>query len=607
MNFSIRAVAKNIPAVLQSHWETYLARFGEDQGIPRLVCRIAPGLPHPDAFTLTVTPEEVCLTAPAETGLFYGMHTLLAQMETSLQPGRTEKIPSCSLRGVKVFLPDPSPQGLEGFKKMIDLFCRFGYNFLMIETGGAMEYKSHPEINAGWIEYAAFMNEYSGKPRKIHEAFDWNKNSVHATNGGGLVVPQSMIAEILDYCRERYMEVVPELPSLSHCDYLLTRHPELAERADDPYPDTACPNHPDYYPLLFDLIDEHIAVFTPRRMQLGHDELYSVALCPRCKGKDPAEIFAADVCKCRDYLKSKGVEMMIWGDKILHAVRPSGETFGGGINRVWHNLSSPNFTPEMYRSADLIPNDVQMMHWLWALNRHLEDTYASRGFPMAYGNFRSTHFPDWETRSKTPGMMGICISNWGASDFITMQRNVLLYEIAASAELMWGRENDYNTLREIAFDALYQAHNAAMGPGRFAEILHRTDETRAYQFFYDGTLLENEKDLLGHHIFQSPDGEKLQFPVRYGTDIPAGDATFRQGMYQETDDPTCSSDSYTVDLKALESSWTARPEMHHGKIAARIRYRLPDNGKQYTYTGFEPVPGFAGKVELLNCQEIRAK
>lgn len=36
-------------------------------------------------------------------------------------------------------------------------------------------------------------------------------------------------------CRERFFEIIPEMPTLSQCDYLLTRHPELRERANDDF------------------------------------------------------------------------------------------------------------------------------------------------------------------------------------------------------------------------------------------------------------------------------------------------------------------------------------------------------------------------------------
>jgi hexosaminidase len=100
----------------------------------------------------------------------------------------------------------------------------------MLELGGALEYKSHPEINEGWQEYAAFMNEYPGKTIVMQNCFGWEKNSIHSENGGGKIVPQEMFLKLVNYCRERFMDVIPEMPSLSHSDYLLTRHRELAER-----------------------------------------------------------------------------------------------------------------------------------------------------------------------------------------------------------------------------------------------------------------------------------------------------------------------------------------------------------------------------------------
>jgi hexosaminidase len=41
-------------------------------------------------------------------------------------------------------------------------------------------------------------------------------------------------------------------------------HPEIREREGDAYPDTYCPNHPDTYPLVFDVLEEVIEVFEPK-------------------------------------------------------------------------------------------------------------------------------------------------------------------------------------------------------------------------------------------------------------------------------------------------------------------------------------------------------
>ena len=79
--------------------------------------------------------------------------------------------------------------------------------------------------------------------------------------------------------------MIPEVPSLGHCDYLMMGNPDIAERADDPYPDTYCPSNPKSYQILFDVIDEIIDVFEPSIMNIGHDEYYTIGVCEKCRGK----------------------------------------------------------------------------------------------------------------------------------------------------------------------------------------------------------------------------------------------------------------------------------------------------------------------------------
>ena len=122
------------------------------------------------------------------------------------------------------------------------MICYFKFNSIMIEIGGAMEYKRHPEINEGWIKYCEEMSEYSGKTTKIQDyTYPWYKNAIHMENGGGNFLTQEEVRDLADYCRERMLEVIPEVPSLGHCDYLMMGHMDIAERPEDPYADTYCP------------------------------------------------------------------------------------------------------------------------------------------------------------------------------------------------------------------------------------------------------------------------------------------------------------------------------------------------------------------------------
>ena len=111
------------------------------------------------------------------------------------------------------------------------------------------------------------------------------------------MLTKERVRELVQYCKERYLEVIPEVPSFSHSDYLLTRHHELAERQEDMYPDAYCPSNPESYRLLFDIMEEIIAVFAPKRMNIGHDEAYSIGLCEKCRTKDAATLYAEDIKK----------------------------------------------------------------------------------------------------------------------------------------------------------------------------------------------------------------------------------------------------------------------------------------------------------------------
>lgn len=198
-------------------------------------------VPHPEdpeCHVIEVTDNEINIYGLTERGLFYGGISLIHLLEN----GAVGKLlaydyPVCKERGLKVFLP--STETMDYFKKFVDMICYFKYNSIMIEVGGAMEYKRHPEINQGWIAYCEEMREYSGKTAKIQDyTYPWYKNAIHMENGDGKFLTQDEVRHLVQYCRDRMMKVVPEVPSLGHCDYLMLGQPEIAERPEDPYADT---------------------------------------------------------------------------------------------------------------------------------------------------------------------------------------------------------------------------------------------------------------------------------------------------------------------------------------------------------------------------------
>ena len=103
-----------------------------------------------------------------------------------------------------------------------------GANLLIITRPNAPTGNTFPKEDIRKI-----ASEFNGKTEWVQRSDWYPKNSFHYENGGCSFLTREEIAFIVNYCRERGFEIIPEVPSLSHTDYLLYNHPELAEIPGD--------------------------------------------------------------------------------------------------------------------------------------------------------------------------------------------------------------------------------------------------------------------------------------------------------------------------------------------------------------------------------------
>ena len=547
-------------------------------------CSITP----PEGYTLDISCEKVLLSAPSERGLLYGMWTLIrfGELEDKAECTITD-IPIAPQRGLKLYLPPPDESSIREFYAIIDLALRYKYNFLMLELGGAMEYLSHPEINEAYLKYASFMNEYPAKAMKIQNSFPWRKNSIHTENGGGRILSQKQIREIITYCRERGLEIVPEIPSLSHCDYMLAAHPHLAERPEDPYPDTACPSQEGYYTLLFDILKETVELFHPKRINIGHDEYYTIGLCPECRKKTAPKIYADDINRTAAFLKTFGVKTIIWGDKLLDAHFLSGGPCGGA--EIPEGTEGKECIPATFPAADLIDPGIEIFHWYWSIDRKLDLEYEKRNLKYLFGNFGSVELPDWKKRSAANSFQGVCVSNWGRTDYETMRRNGIIFDLICSACLCWNKElgsEDYKQLFDVVSAELEQLdRNRSGNTDSFFEICHTAETDIEFLYFFDGNYLDEKDFFLGEHIFVSESGKQYRFPVIFGKHISNA-----QNFPGRICDPLSDFDRYIVNRQYIEILGGALPlRDKEGKMWYKARYPHPDPGEKLTYKEFRPL------------------
>ena len=247
---------------------------------------------RPEGYAISASRDGITLIAADRAGAFYAAQTL-AQMArrsdnaTTFSLGRIRDWPQCPIRGFHMYMP--ARWQLDFFYRCLDFLARRKFNTIFLEVGGGMQYERHPEIAEGWRRFCREHNEYPGGARALQTTIP-RKNSTHTEVAGSDALPKALVRELVAEARQRHFHVIPEVQSLSHCYYLLASHHELAERREDPRPDSYCPSNPETYRLLFDLMEEVIEVFDPEFIHIGHDEARILQWCSKCRKKSGARL-----------------------------------------------------------------------------------------------------------------------------------------------------------------------------------------------------------------------------------------------------------------------------------------------------------------------------
>lgn len=227
--------------------------------------------------------------------------------------------------------------------------------------------------------------------------------------------------------RELGIRIIPHIECLGHQSYddtnslLLEKHPDFDETPGK-YPGNVfedgsilyrswCPLNPDVNALVFDLADQLIDAFEADAFSVGMDEVVLIGSehCSRCRGKDPAELFAKAVNDLHEHLVTeKGVEMFMWGDRLLDADSPD---TGYG---EWE--SSRNGTAG---AIDLIPNDIVICDWHYSSRKDYKSIplFIEKGFrvwPASYSDTDAVNsLISYSFKySGTPAMAGHLYTHW---------------------------------------------------------------------------------------------------------------------------------------------------------------------------------------------------
>jgi hypothetical protein len=222
--------------------------------------------------------------------------------------------------------------------------------------------------------FIKFINEELA-PRKVNTLIlrvDYNYQfETHPELRQDSSLSKGDIKKLVQACKAGNIRLIPQINMLGHQSWanetnkLLSVYSQFDEtpyvkmpekyewpNADNLYCKSYCPLHPDVHKVVFDLIDEICDAFETDAFHAGMDEVFYIGedKCPRCGGRDKAELFAGEVRALRDHLAQKNRQLWIWGDRLI-----DGKTTGLGMWEASYNNT--------YRAIDMIPKDVMICDW----------------------------------------------------------------------------------------------------------------------------------------------------------------------------------------------------------------------------------------------------
>ena len=187
------------------------------------------------------------------------------------------------------------------------------------------------------------------------------------------------------------------------------------------------------FEIIFDLIDEIVDVVRPPRfVHMGHDEIYQIGLCPKCKGTPHDVLYERHIKALHEHLAKKNLRMMIWADML----QPTEKRYSTctAINRL--------------------PKDIVLLDFIWYFHFDLdmEDHLLPSGYEVLMGNLYSSHYPRYESRAAKERMIGGQVSTWCRMDEYTLSKKGKLYDLLYTAEMLWSpsyRENAREAYADI--------------------------------------------------------------------------------------------------------------------------------------------------------------
>lgn len=341
-------------------WENYLkalpvqlkeARMKDrKQMLFLLITPKTPQLPSPESYTLSVTSQRIEIRATSGAGLFYGMQTLLQLMQPtstgsySVPSVEIEDTPRFAYRGLMLDVSRHFSTK-EFIKKQIDALAYYKINRLHLHltdaAGWRLEIKKYPLLTdfAAWRTDPTWKKWWNGGRKYL-------RYDEPGASGG--YYTQDDIREILEYARQHYITVIPEIEMPSHSEEVLAAYPQLS-CSGEPYKNSDfCVGNEETFTFLENVLTEVMELFPSEYIHVGGDEAGKSAwkTCPKCQKRmkdehlaNVDELQSYLIHRIEKFLNNHGRRLLGWDEILQGGIAPNATVMSwrgeeGGIAAV---------------------------------------------------------------------------------------------------------------------------------------------------------------------------------------------------------------------------------------------------------------------------------
>lgn len=272
-----------------------------------------------EAYELIITPDKITAYAGTEIGFYYAEVTLrqIKKLYTSIPCMKISDSPAFAYRG---FMIDCARHmfSVSELKKMIDTAADVKFNkfhwHLSDDQGFRIELNALPELTR------------KGSVRKC----DTFRNCPSDKEYGGYYTKEE-ISEIVAYCKEKYIDVIPELDMPGHLSAFLHVYPQYTcsgnpveiKTKQGIFRDILCAGNDEAFSAICKILDEMCELFPYEIFHIGGDEVpkHNWNCCEKCQklmldnGFDNMnELQSMFMNKAAAYLREKGKKCIVWND-----------------------------------------------------------------------------------------------------------------------------------------------------------------------------------------------------------------------------------------------------------------------------------------------------